>query len=135
MIRAPWWAWVALVVVGIAVALWAGGNASSAVPAATLAAVAAAALAAQELWPKVRRPVVLAPVPSGDPLVALRNAFTTGRLGRQTIVATLASLHRELGHAALARVDADEERRLLDLPATEFRAWVDREVGRLERET
>ncbi|MGI0131592.1 MAG: hypothetical protein ACREDK_00610 [Thermoplasmata archaeon] len=135
MIELPRWFWVGVVIVGLAAAGWAGGNLSTAVPAATLAAIAAAALAAQELWPKVRRPVAPLPPLSGDPLVALRDAFTTGRLGRQTIVATIATLHRELGHGTLAHTSAEDERRLLDLPASEFRAWVEGEVARLERGT
>lgn len=135
MIGLPRWAWVVLLVVGLSVALWAGGNVATAVPAAALAAAAAAGLAAQELWPKVRRTVTPRPLPSGDPLIALRDAFTSGRLGRQTIVATIATLHRELGHGTLSRVTADEERRLLDLPSGEFRMWVDGEVARLERGT
>ena len=120
---------------GIGLAVWAGGNVDTAVPAAVLAVGGAAGLAAQELWPRLRRPTTPPTLLVGDPLVGLRDAFRSGQLGRQTIIATIATLHRGLGGGAASPLPLEEERRLLRASSTEFRRWLEGEVTRLERAT
>ncbi|MCI4367645.1 MAG: hypothetical protein L3K08_07835 [Thermoplasmata archaeon] len=135
MIELPRWMLVGISFVGIGLALWAGGNVDTAVPAAVLAVAGAAGLAAQELWPRLRRPSAPVPLPVGDPLVGLRDAFRSGRLGRQTIIASVASLHRGLGEGIRGPLSLEEERRLIRASAGEFRRWLEGEVTQLESAT
>ena len=135
MIELPRWLFVVTSVSAVALALWAGGNVDTSVPASVIAIGGAAGLAAQELWPRLRRPTAPPPVPVGDPLVGLRDAFRSGRLGRQTIIASVASLHRGLGGEARVPLSLEEERRLLRAPSAEFRRWLEGEVTRLEKAT
>lgn len=108
---------------GIATALGAG--------AAAVAGVGMVVL----LSPAVRRQSSVEGPVVGAPLVLLRESFDSGPIGRQTIVTTVNSL--ELANAGLSphRMSPDEERRLIAVSATEFRAWLDAHLDRLERET
>ena len=101
-------------------------------------AVAGAALAALGgvllLLPIVRPPFTPRPPIVGSSLVLLRDAFRSGPLGRQAIVANVVSLELR-DDAKAAGLNPEEERRILALDAAGFRAWLDGRLERLERET
>lgn len=125
-----------LIVVGAVLA--AVGAASTDLSAATALAATGAAVAAFGgfVWvgPTVRHRYPAAPIPAGSTLTLLRDAFRSGPLGRQAIVATVVSLERDAGIVATG-MGPDEERRLLALPPAEFRSWLDGRLDRMEHET
>ena len=69
-------------------------------------------------------------------MVRLREAFRSGPLGRQAIIASVVSLERNTtGGASLRRLDPEAERRLVASDPATFRAWLDDRLSRLEEET
>ncbi|HEV8049050.1 MAG TPA: hypothetical protein VGP88_00480 [Thermoplasmata archaeon] len=73
--------------------------------------------------------------PVGSSLVLLREAFRSGPLGRQAIIASVVSLEQGTTGATLRRLDPEEERRLVASDPAAFRAWLDQRLTRLEQET
>ena len=102
-------------------------------------AVAGTALAAGGgmlvLWPSVRHRYTPAPPVIGSTLMLLRDAFRSGPLGRQAIIAAVVSLEHRRDPSATVGMNPDEERRILALDARGFRSWLDERLDRLERET
>jgi len=102
-------------------------------------AVAGTALAAfggvLVLWPSVRHRYAPAPPVVGATLMLLRDAFRSGPLGRQAIVAAVVSLEHRRDPSAAVGMNPDEERRILALDSRGFRSWLDERLDRLERET
>jgi hypothetical protein len=128
---------IALLVLGAVAALI--GVAVPALDQATELAVVGAALAMVGsvllLYPNVRHPVSDEPPLVGSPLVLLRDAFRSGPLGRQAIIATVVSLEASGRTTGAMGMSPDEERRLIQLDPRAFRAWLDDRLTRLENET
>ncbi len=123
---------------GTAVALFAGSNLELTLPAALVAVAAAAALGFGRIAPTLRRRVAsrltLAEERpafgwASSPLLTLRRGFAGGRMGRQTVLASLRALERDLSPTGRTPLSIEEERDLLQLPTSQFRQWVE---GRLE---
>ena len=67
-------------------------------------------------------------------LVTLRDAMTSGAIGRGRIIAAVQTADWTAGGSSRP-LTVDEERRLLELSQVEFRAWLSGELDRLEHET
>ncbi|HTT35869.1 MAG TPA: hypothetical protein VLX64_02215 [Thermoplasmata archaeon] len=118
------------------VAVWAGPNEATSVPAAGLALVAGVAFAVLSLLPSVRIDLRAAPPPEYDRLVVLRDAFREGAFGRQRIAQAIGELERASGPAGATRSGADPVLRNPEsLPAPEFREWVRARLRELEERT
>jgi hypothetical protein len=128
---------IVLLVLGAVAALL--GVAVPALDQATELAVAGAALAIVGsvllLAPNVRHPHSEEAPIVGSPLVLLRDAFQSGPLGRQAIIATVVSLEASGRSSGATGMSPDEERRLIQLDPRAFRAWLDERLTRLENET
>ncbi|HXQ94376.1 MAG TPA: hypothetical protein VN864_04310 [Thermoplasmata archaeon] len=99
---------------------------------AGLAAVGVALL----MVPAIRhRGLPVPPDPVGSSLIRLREAFRSGPLGRQAIIASVVSLERNSTGGSLRRLDPEAERRLVASDPATFRAWLDDRLSRLEEET
>jgi len=98
------------------------------------AAFGAGVLVVLVIGDRVRRPSTPAPVIESEILVTLRDALSSGSIGRGRVIAAVQSVDWELGRSGPA-VGADEERRLLELSAAQFRVWLTEQLDRLERET
>lgn len=87
------------------------------------------------LMPSVRhrysRPTPLV----GATLVLLRDAFRSGPLGRQAIIATVVSLELQRVSGPGTGMNPEEERRIIALDPPGFRLWLDDRLEQLERET
>jgi hypothetical protein len=127
-----------------ALAILAGSNLNFAIPAGA-AAVLLVALAGATRLPSVT--VRLAPVRSGivrgrsvdrvesNSLLRLRRAFGTGPIGRSSILATIRALERDLSPTGRTWLSLESERVVLELPAEQFRQWVDDRLQRIEAAT
>jgi hypothetical protein len=128
----------ALLVAAIALAIaaiLADTNTDSAIPLAVAAGLALTGFAALSVVGRTR--FVRAPFvpPVTDPLVALRNSFRSGALGRQRIAGAVLELQREtLGRSSGRPADPGAPRPE-DLPPDKFRAWVSAQLDELERAT
>lgn len=121
---------LALLATGIAVA--AEWNLSIALPAAGVA-VAAAGLLFGEAWrQRGRSAPAYGPPSSLVATVALRRAFTSGRLGRQAIVDTLDRLERSGRNPELPVRSTDETGQILRMPERQFRDYLRMRLDRLE---
>ena len=80
-------------------------------------------------WPGFPTPSV-----DADPLVLLRNAFSEGRFGRETILARLDALDATLGGGGAGQ-RSEERLGLLGASEPEFLGYVERRVGEIEART
>lgn len=69
-----------------------------------------------------------------DPRARLRDAFRSGALGRQAILAEIRGLEHAAG-AIPGTVDSEAERQLLAAPTSVFLDWVEQHLAALERAT
>ena len=126
---------VTITAAGSAFAFYAGADVGAALLGATIAIVAAAVAGISVLSGQVRRPArPNIPTPS-DSFVPLREAFRTGRLGRQAVIATLRSLERDMLGPAGRLLPFDQEQQLLLLTPKEFREWAVARMRILEAST
>ena len=84
------------------------------------------------LWPAVHWPELPIPVAEADPLVTLRNSFYEGRYGRETILARLDALDRDLGRVPAAYRLSDRVA-LLAAPDRVFLDAVETRIAEIER--
>lgn len=133
--RALFVIWVALAAVGALLALFAGTNLALALPAAALAIAAAAAGGATALIERVQFPERPAPTVASDSLVPLTEAFRSGTIGRQSVLAAIRSLEREMLGAGAPFLTFEREQELLRAKDEEFRAWANERMGALEAAT
>lgn len=134
--RAPFgWLVPAIAVVATGVAVWAGSNLAVALPSATVA-IAAAGLLFAEVWlrspPLGRRGGPTAP--RGAPS-EVREAFRSGRLGREKLVLALDQLERAGPNPNLPGRRSEEIREFGRMNAAEFRTYVRRRLDELEERT
>ncbi len=129
---------------GTAVALLAGSHVEVTLPAALVAVAAAAALGFGRMSPTLRRRVASRPTLAeerpafgwtSNPLLTLRRGFAGGRLGRQTVLASLRALERDLSPVGRTPLSIEQERDLLQLPTSQFRQWVESRLELLEAAT
>ncbi len=128
------WRWVLLGVAlaSVGVAVWADTDLATAVPAAAVA-VGATALLFVEAWPVVGRPVGrLRHRPTPTPNDALRAAFRSGRMGRETFVTLLDRLEREGPNPTLPIRRPSDLEPLLRLSPEDFRDYLRRRLDDLE---
>ena len=134
------WDGVRFTLLGLALALAvvaaiAGANETTAIPAAGGAAVAVGLFAVLTVLPRTRLPRALLPELERDSLVALRQAFREGALGRQRIAFAIAELERE-AYGRAGPHSADDAIRQPEAQAPEaFRTWVEERVTELEATT
>jgi hypothetical protein len=123
---------VAIVASGLAIA--AGTNGSTALPAAVVAVVAAAlllyAVVGQTRWPPDR------PLPTlrADP-GRVRSSLEAGEHGRPALVLLLDNLERSGGNPYRPNTTIEELHRLQKLSPAEFRQYLRKRVRTLERQT
>jgi hypothetical protein len=125
-----WW-WPVLAGVATVTALLVGSNYAVAVPAATVAVVAAALALVGPL--RLRRvekrpPTYLPAVHVGS----VRAALNGGEPGREDLVLTLDLLERRISRPDLPAKSAAEITALVRQPAAEFREYVNRRLDELE---
>lgn len=125
---------IVVIAFGTGLALWASANPQLFALGGTLAGVAALGLGGSMLLERMR---ALPPVarPDTQTLVVLRESFGSTSLGRQNVVAALATLDRELRGRSRPTITPEEERRLAGVGRLEFRRWVEERLAELERET
>jgi len=136
--RLTWveWTGVGLVAAGVAIAVWAGPNLATAIPAAIAATVGAALLVGAGIADRTRRSNAPVEASEVSRWAGVRSAFGhPNPIDRQEVVATLRALHRVLRHASIPPYSLAEEQRLLDESDAAFRAWAESQVEVLERET
>jgi hypothetical protein len=121
--------------VGLGFALWASQNVDLATGAGAVAVVAAVALAARALADRVHLPPPSAPAPEYDSLAVLRESFQTGRLGRQAILTTVASLQQAVEGSQRTPLSMAEEEQLRTAPPHAFLEWVEARLAELEHDT
>jgi hypothetical protein len=109
----------------LAVALLLGGAAAFG------AGVVALLVLGERIQRTVGRPVMI----ESESLVTLRDALSSGSLGRERIIAAVRALEWGQSIRDPSSAVIDDDRRLLDLPAGEFRSWLAGRLERLERET
>jgi hypothetical protein len=114
------WVLSAVAVAATAVAVWAGPNLVIAIPAATMAVLAAGLLFAGA-WIEAlyRAPSRSRPGPPHE-ILRLRLALRSGRLGREEIITTLDRIERTGPSPDLASRSVPEMEALFRLPRTEF---------------
>jgi hypothetical protein len=124
---------VALLSTGVAV--WAGDNFAVAVPAATVAVLAAGLLIADAALGGSRMARPPGDVAGPEEVGMLRAWFRSGRLGREAITELLDHLERAGPNPELPRRRAEEMSRLAQLPYAEFRSYVRQRLDDLESRT
>ncbi len=131
----PRWALLGAAVVLGGLAIGAGPNEATAVPAAGVALVCAAGFAALSLLHRVRFRFAPLELPESHSLVALRQSFREGPIGRQRIAQAILELEREtLGRPEGRASDAVALKPEAVDPKT-FRAWVRERLDELEGST
>lgn len=129
---------VGLLVAAIALAAAAAvadPNTASELPLAVAAGVALAAFATLSVVGQTRFARAPFVPPVTDPLVALRQAFRSGPLGRQRVVGAILELQREAFGRTGSAAPGGAGPRPEELPPPEFRAWVAAQLDELERRT
>jgi hypothetical protein len=138
------WVLVGLAIAFAAVAIYAGNNLVVAVPTAAVAVLFVSIVGATELQARSSR---LVPVQAGvsrqptnsrvesDSLLRLRRSFTSGEMGRSSVLASVRALERDLSPTGRTALTLDGERAVLDLPPEQFRKWVDDRLQRIEAAT
>lgn len=131
MTEALRWVFLGLAAVAVLIGIWAGPNYTVAVPAA-LVAIALGGLAFWDSSQTGGEPVSASTVPFESSPVGVRSWFTEGSLGREEIVLLLDRLDRHGPHPSLPARPPLELRRLVELPAREFRRYVGHRLDQLE---
>ncbi|MCI4350006.1 MAG: hypothetical protein L3K15_00595 [Thermoplasmata archaeon] len=121
-------------ILGSAVAVIAGSDETTAVPAGLLAVASAAVFAILLLSERADWRVVDSEPAGGAPLSILVEGFRGNPLGRQAVVGAVASLERDLPPGERPSLSLREEQELLAGSPAEFDAWVRSHLDRLERE-
>ena len=116
-------------------AIVADTNTDSALPLAFGAGVALTGFAVLSVIARTRFARAPFVPPVTDPLVALRNSFHGGVLGRQRIAVAVLELQRETLGRTTGRPADPLAPRPEDLPPAQFRAWVSAQLDELERAT
>lgn len=130
------WALALVALGGAGLALWQSSIPGVAGVAGALAAVAAALLVGLEIRPILLPPSAgREPEPPPDALASFRASLAGSAVARERVIATLARLTRARADPSARPPGPDEVARLEKAPPAEFRAWVRREVERLEAET
>ena len=133
--RAPigWW-WPLLAVLATAVAFAVGPQYSIAVPAATVAVIAAALTIVEAI---VRQRAFSMPMVGPRPIgpVGTRGAFVGGEAGRADIVQSLDLLDRKMTHPGLPMRSRAEVEQIVSGSPAEFRAYVAKRLDELEGPT
>jgi hypothetical protein len=138
------WLSVGLAVAFAGAAIYAGSNLPVAVPTATVAVLLVSIVGATELHARssrfvpVRAGVSRQPTSSrveSDSLLRLRQSFTSGEMGRSSVLASLRALERDLSPTGRTALTLDGERAVLNLPPDQFRKWVDDHLQRIEAAT
>lgn len=124
------WGLVALALAATGLAIWAGPNRAVAVPAATVAIVVASLLILEVGLRAPRRRSLTAQRPPAPAPSEIRAALVSGPLGRERLIELVDHIERAQPPFERAPVSSEEMRRLIDLPADEFREYL---RGRLER--
>lgn len=126
-----WW-WPFLAGVAVLIAVLAGPSRDEiAVPAATVAVVAAA-LTVLETLVRQRGGASKPPLPTPAHPGGLREAFTGGEPGREDIILACDLLERKLSQPDLRARTAYEVAALVTLPPEEFRKYIARRLDELE---
>ena len=138
------WVLVGGALASAAVAAQAGNNLQVAVPAGAVAVLLIAIVGAAELQSEA---TPLAPARAGivrqpprervesDSLLRLRRAFSSGTMGRSSILATVRALERDMSPSGRTSLSLEAEGALLNLPPEQFRQWVDERLRRIETST
>jgi len=118
-----------------ALAIAAGPNLAVALFLGGAAALGGGVVAILVLGDRVRRTETRPVAVESETLVTLRDALSSGPLGRERVIAAVRAV--EWGQAVRdpSPAGAEEDRRLLELPREEFRRWLTERLDRLERET
>jgi hypothetical protein len=126
------------------VAIQAGSNLQVAVPVGTLAVLLVSVAGGLELSARTDR---LASTRVGvirqashervesDSLLRLRRAFSSGEIGRSSILASVRALERDLSPTGRTPLSLDAERTILNLPPDQLRRWIDDRLRRIEAAT
>jgi hypothetical protein len=122
---------VAAGVLGL-VALLGGTNLSVVIPAAMLAILSATIAGVALLLGRVRFPPPAPLSAEFETSLPLWESFRSGQLGRQTVIATLRQLSREMLGPGAAELSEGQEQALLMMGPAEFRDWADQAMSRLE---
>jgi hypothetical protein len=128
-----WGGFLAVVaVVSTGIAIWAGDSFALAVPAASVAVLAAALLLADAFLGRPR--AARLPEGSSEPreVETVRAAFRSGRLGREAIADLLDRLERAGPNPGLPSRRSEETRRLMRMPYADFRNYVRHRLDDLE---
>ena len=121
---------IAIVATGVSIA--AGNHFGVAVPAATLAVLAAGLLIADEALGRARPARRPSSVASREEVAMLRAWFRSGRLGRESITDELDQLERSGPNPQLPRRSAQEMSRIAQMPYSDFRNYVRQRLDDLE---
>jgi hypothetical protein len=122
----------AVAIISTGIAVWAGDNFALAVPAATVAVLAAGLLLVDAFLERSRTAGL--PEGSSEPkeTETIRAAFRSGRFGREAIADFLDRLERAGPNPGLPSRRAEETRRLMRMPYAEFRNYVRQRLDDLE---
>ena len=135
-VPAAWVPLIAIAVVLVGVALWAGANVVIAAPAATGAAVLAVLVLVTGWDRRIRTRPVEGIFRRGPPTeVPLRAAFSYGRLGREEIILALDRIERIGPNPSLPSRTGDELSELVARPPAEFADYVEERLADLEART
>ncbi|MCI4344242.1 MAG: hypothetical protein L3J87_01260 [Thermoplasmata archaeon] len=131
------WGVIAIVaaIVGSVLAILAGPDLATAVPAGMLAVAGAAAFAFLLLGGRADWSADDAELPEGSALSLLVEGFHGNPLGRQAVLGAVVSLERDLPPGTHRSPTLREEQGLLASSPSDFDAWVRSRLDRLELET
>jgi hypothetical protein len=133
---AGWVPLIALSVLLVGVAVWAGSNLEIGAPAATGAAVLAVLVLVTGWDRRTRARRVEGIFRRAPPTeVPLRAAFTYGRLGREEIILALDRIERVGPNPTLPTRTGDELAELVDRPTADFAEYVEERIADLEART
>jgi len=129
------WGFPALAVLATAAAFLAGTNEAVAIPAATIAVVAASLA----LWDAVRtrppEPSLLPPEEAAAPVEGPEAWFEAGPMGQESVILLLDRIDRSLLHPTLPTRDVRELARLSTLPREQFLGYVESRLAEIEAAT
>jgi hypothetical protein len=138
------WILVGGAIAAAGLAIYAGNNLLFAVPAGAVAIAMVAVVGAAQLRGRTsallpaRSGMARAPVTSrieSDSLLRLRRSFSSGEIGRGSILATVRALERDMSPGGRTALSLEAEREILDLSADKFREWVDERLRKIEAVT
>jgi len=132
MNRSLGWFLLAVAVVAMGIAVWADNNFRIAIPASVVAVIAAGLLFIDAFVGRETLPRPVEERPAVREAGPLRTAFRSGRLGRETIADLLDRLERAGPNPGLPGRLGEETKRILRMPADEFRNYVRQRLDDLE---